>query len=170
MKVFLILTFICNVVTALQPITNGMYTKNEEFERYMNIYNKDYSDETIKAKRKNICFKNKDFVVSHNAEAAKGIHSFTLELNSFADLTNEEYRKMMLGTKPSSHASSNVMDSYTPKGNNAPPSWDWRKNATNVVGPVKNQGSCGSCWAFSAVATMEGALNHKTGKIHSLSE
>lgn len=48
-------------------------------------------------------------------------------------------------------------------------SWDWRTHS-NVVNPVKNQGSCGSCWAFSAVAAMEGAFNLKTGSLHSFSE
>jgi hypothetical protein len=40
---------------------------------------------------------------------------------------------------------------------------DWRTNA-NIVTPVKNQGGCGSCWAFSAVESMEGSYGMKYNK------
>jgi len=41
---------------------------------------------------------------------------------------------------------------------------------SNVVTPIKDQGKCDGCWAFSAVATIEGAYNYKTGSLNSFSE
>ena len=47
-------------------------------------------------------------------------------------------------------------------------SMDWR--AKGAVNPVKNQGRCGSCWAFGATATVEAEHFIKAGKLLSLSE
>ncbi|CAN1229462.1 Senescence-specific cysteine protease SAG39, partial [Linum perenne] len=49
-----------------------------------------------------------------------------------------------------------------------PTTVDWRKNG--AVTPIKDQGKCGCCWAFSTVASVEGINQLSTGKLVSLSE
>lgn len=45
---------------------------------------------------------------------------------------------------------------------------DW--TTKGIVNPVTDQGQCGSCWAFGAVASLEGAYAQKTGQLHKFSE
>jgi len=45
----------------------------------------------------------------------------------------------------------------------APASWDWRDHGK--VNAVKNQASCGSCWAFSATTALESAMAIQTGNL-----
>merc|ERR1719473_2553004 len=127
-------------------------------------FNKTYTSEEDSS-RFQTWSENLDRVNKHNEEASNGLHSFTLGMNKFADLTNDEY-KMLLGLKAKQH---NAPNTYSADA--APPaSWDWRTHQPRVVNNVKDQGMCGSCWAFSAVATMEGAWALKHGKLLSLSE
>ncbi len=49
-----------------------------------------------------------------------------------------------------------------------PDSFDWRSEGGST--PVKDQGNCGSCWAFGTIAPLESAIKIKEGKTVDLSE
>ncbi|GMP33973.1 hypothetical protein CsSME_00007055 [Camellia sinensis var. sinensis] len=98
---------------------------------------------------------------------------YKLKLNKFADMTNHEFKSTYAGSNVKHHR----MLWGIPKGNGTfiyekvdmvPPSVDWRKKG--AVTGVKDQGQCGSCWAFSTVVGVEGINQIKTKKLVSLSE
>uniref|UniRef100_A0ACD5Z0S7 Uncharacterized protein n=1 Tax=Avena sativa TaxID=4498 RepID=A0ACD5Z0S7_AVESA len=113
------------------------------------------------------------FVDAHNARAAAGQEGFRLGMNRFADLTNAEFRAAFLGVKGAAErmnrAGRVVGERYRHDGvEELPEAVDWREKG--AVAPVKNQGQCGSCWAFSAISTVESINQLVTGELVTLSE
>lgn len=104
-------------------------------------------------------------IMQNNASNGR---TFKLGFNQFADWTEEEFNAI-LGDQPTGnfedYDSSNLRVFDTSK---LPASIDWRTKG--VVNPVKNQGSCGSCWAFAATTTIESHFAINYGKLHTLSE
>ncbi|XP_038189296.1 procathepsin L-like [Arvicola amphibius] len=110
---------------------------------------------------------NRRVIEMHNEDYAKGVHDFSMEMNAFGDLTNTEFRELMTGFQ--SMGSKEVEDLFQePLLGDVPKFVDWRDHG--YVTPVKNQGQCGACWAFSAVGSLEGQMFRKTGRLVSLSE
>ncbi|XP_009775915.1 senescence-specific cysteine protease SAG39-like [Nicotiana tabacum] len=137
----------------------------QKHEYWMARFGRVYRDDAEKAKRLKIFKNNVDYIESVNKA---GIRPYKLGINEFADLTNEEFRATHNGYKMSSHQKSSKTISFRYENVTAPATIDWRTKG--AVTGVKDQGQCGCCWAFSAVAATEGINKIKTGKLISLSE
>ena len=113
---------------------------------------------------------NTDMIREHNQAFSRGEHTYSLKMNKFGDLTTEEFTSQMNGYRsmralgvPRSGAAYMVHSSAP-----LPSSVDWRQEG--AVSPVKDQGQCGSCWAFSATGALESQWYLSKNVMVSLSE
>jgi len=130
-----------------------------QFLSFMNKFGKQYAQDSEVFHRYNIFKSNYLKMREHNRSGK----SWTLGINQFADLTAEEF-KAFVQLHPMPQRPRNPVDLPTTNVDNI----DWRSKG--AVTPVKDQGQCGSCWAFSATGSMEGAWQIVKGKLVSLSE
>ena len=101
---------------------------------------------------------------SHNSMAGQ---NFTMGVNSFTDLTPEEFKHQYVGGLKR-RVGLYGCKSFAGSASGVPSSIDWR--TLGAVTSVKDQGQCGSCWTFSATGAIEGAWAISTGKLVDLSE
>jgi KDEL-tailed cysteine endopeptidase len=135
---------------------------NYDFDQYIKDFGKTYISEEEYSYRKQI-FDSKFKQIQESNSQNKG---YTLSANQFTDRSDEELKGFLT-------QSVDPRIEPTPKSSgelkvNAPTSWDWREYSR--VTPARVQGSCGSCWAFSAVAAFESLMAIKTGQKYDLSE
>jgi len=146
-----------------------------EFNQFIAKYNKHYVAGE-RALRFKIFSDNMQFIEQHNAKHAKGLSTYTVGVNQYADLTADEFADVVLMPKRSieehqrQRQNTGTCEStfHNIKALGINGSVDWRTKG--VVTPIKNQGQCGSCWSFSATGSMEGAHAISTGNLVSLSE
>merc|ERR1712166_267558 len=136
----------------------------EEFKvKYNRFYNGELSEEEAKA--------NYDATMAYVAEVNARGESLQLGENQFSDLTQDQYRKVAgLGWQPEEKMTGATppLGEHVHIGEELAASVDW--TTQGAVTPIKDQGQCGSCWAFGTTGGIEGAWQIGTGSLKSLSE
>ena len=155
---------------AMAAVATSTHTEEQYqmlFRAFIKQHNKSYHVDEFHTRYAN--FKNNlDLIKAHNAKI--GV-SYKVAVNTFADLTSDEFRSKYLGYKmvDRSYLRSKNVDREAESFNGTlPTSVNWVTKG--AVTAVKNQGQCGSCWSFSTTGSVEGAHFLATGTLVSFSE
>jgi C1A family cysteine protease len=169
-RLFFLLTYFLGAVTSENAIGGATITSflddSDEWKQFSNFqdrFSKKYETLQDLESRFQVFRTNLRNIIVHNLDLSQ---NFTMGINQFTDLTPEEFKAQYVsGYKP---LKSFGCASYSTHDNNAPNSLDW--TTKGVVNPVRDQGQCGSCWAFATTANAESVWAIAKGQLLDLSE
>ncbi|XP_034478220.1 cathepsin L-like [Drosophila innubila] len=140
-----------------------------EWNTFKTEYGKIYENKDEEQLRRQIFIDNKEMIDKHNKLYIAGEETYEMGVNQFTDLLAKEFESLMLPSHNITESDSLTDFIYTqPEDVAIPSSIDWRSKG--AVTGVKDQGQCGSCWAFAAVGTLESQHFIKNRQLISLSE
>ncbi|CAI5746198.1 unnamed protein product [Peronospora destructor] len=153
-------------------LTDALKTPLEyehEFSAWMKTHAISFPDALEFVKRLENYIVNDMYILEHNLENAwTGV---TLGHNEFSHMSFDEFKSKMTGlVLPDGYVEKRLASRVDGLFNDVktPEAVDWEEKGG--VTPIKNQGMCGSCWAFSTTGAVEGAAFVSSGKLPSLSE
>merc|ERR1712212_1330512 len=139
---------VISCLAAVAMASNADYSKLQ-FAQFKEKFGKTYLTKAEHNLRFDIFKTNMKKMVEHNKSGA----SWTMAMNQFSDLTEAEFESMYLGGYKRMPASPAGDATQSKPAKDLPAEVDWRKEG--VITDVKNQGQCGSCWAFCTTEMIE---------------
>jgi len=154
-------------LVAVLGLSQSARLSSPHFENFMMEHGREYSTEVEHNVRYWTFYKN---MAKWELMAKTEQGTATYGMNQFADLTEEEFSALYLSpvSAKDTFYFNMLPEAEKLDASKAADEVDWR--AKNAVTGVKNQGQCGSCWAFSVTGNVEGRFAIKNGTLISLSE
>lgn len=145
-------------------IVFGYTTMNlNHFEHFLDKYQKKYTSQ----KDKFIAYENFKSNLERIQQKNRELSDYKLNWNQFSDQNIDQLQRRILCNDFSSFQPKNQVPLLS-SSNEDLHSIDW--NQKGLVRPIKDQGNCGSCWAFSAVGALESMIDLHLGIKEELSE
>jgi len=160
--VFLLVALTLALASARYVISEDRH--KADFQHFVRTYNRTYHSKEHRFDRYNTFKTMNQKVQDHNARFANGEVTWDMQIDQFSDWTPSEFKNFFSGyVEPNGTSHPSLRNVKR-----APANIDW--STRGAVGPVKNQGHCGSCWAFAATGALEGCRMLAGKGYNSLSE
>jgi len=150
------------LIVALAASTEIPSWVYESFDNWSTRFEKMYASPSERNYRVGVFYTNLQYILKENSIQT----NYKLGVNQFTDLTTSEFLEMYTGLKPRERTMNYQTINVDVK--TLPATVDWV--TAGAVTPIKNQGQCGDCWAFSTTGSLEGVYEITTKNLTSFSE
>ena len=150
--------------TCVSSVFARLRSEWAQFTTFQDRFNKKYDSVEELNLRFQLFITNIRAISHHNSDFNQ---NFTMGMNQFTDLSPSEF-KTMYASGFNGPVSKSGCSTFTSSASNAPIEINWTEKG--AVTSVKDQGQCGSCWAFSATGAIESAWAISKGELLNFSE
>ena len=168
---FLASVALCDINQDYESVIHGQEPlKESHIEEIYEQFTREFSDRPgveMNGDRKKVFTESLKSIIEHNSDKSQ---TWKKGISPFTDMTEEEFFQYfnIVNAPQNCSATHNQRVEKNFKLEEIPTYWDWRD--VNGVTPVKNQGSCGSCWTFSTIGAVESHYLIKYNQFQNLSE